>query len=185
MPSGARNLPNDVLYDTAVLYVDVNGTSTPIGASRGGFTFNPNREVRTIEYDGLTSPGVGTQRIVGTGPTMSGSLIEIGEDQFTYIAETGLSTSFQNATKRLLPKAAREIFADGDYVSYAKLVYQRANGGTAAVVFPRALCTQYELSGQDKNEATINLTLVGVRTLAQGDDDIPYYIELTGPDIDS
>ena len=185
MPSGAQDLANDVLFDTAVLYIDIAGVSTPLGASRGGLTFNPNREMRTIEYDGMTSPGVGTQRIVGTAPTITGSFIEIGETQLAEVLETGHTTQFQASTKRFLPKAARLIFADGDYVSYAKLTYQRANGGTYSVVFPRALCTQYEHTGEDKNESLVNITLVGVRTLVQGDDDIPYYIEMTGADVTS
>ena len=184
MPSGAQDLANDVLYDTAVLYIDIGGVSTPLGASRGGLTFNPNREMRTIEYDGLTSPGVGTQRIVGTAPTITGSFIEIGETQIDVI-ESGYSDQFQANVKRFLPKGAREIYADGDYVPYARLVYQRANGGTYSYVMPRALCTQYEHTGEDKNESLVNITLVGVRTLVQGDDDIPYYIEMTGSDITS
>jgi hypothetical protein len=184
MPSGAQDLANDVLYDTAVLYVDIGGTSTPIGASRGGLTFSPGREFRTIEYDGLTSPGIGTTRMVGTSPQITGTFIELSENMVG-VLEPGVTDTFQAATKRFTPKSARLIFADADHVAYARLVYQRANGGTYAYVLPRAICTTYEHTGQDKNESGVAITLMGVRTSVQGDDLIPYYIEMTGSDVTS
>lgn len=191
MPSGFTDtLPDDVLIDTGVLYVgNSNGIGiTPIGVTRGGLTFSPEKEMRNIEFDGKRGDIEQLDRITRHGGRISGTFIQLGATQIPRF-EAGVTTDSSapfatgtpaNVTTQHQPKAASTLLAAGDYITNLRLVYARRNGDYVQVRFPKALCETYEWVGEDNSEAEIAAEFVArlPLTVADTNTDAPlYYIE--------
>lgn len=196
MPSSrTATLPADILMDTAVLYVD-RGTPTPastkVGGTRGGLRFIPGTRWRNVEYDGGRTTRVGLQRITGwERPRIEGTLLQMNEDTAAML-ETGSTSATAAAvvgppaipaTTTITPKGASDPLVEDDYVANVRCVWSRGNGGTATVVFPLGWVDEYSVGSTDNNEGEFPIVIVAVQTEDQEDDEAPYYIELTGPDI--
>jgi hypothetical protein len=183
MPSGySATLPDDTLVDVAVLSRDVASTPTTFGVSRGGLTFTPTKEMRNVEFDGKRSPVAGLDRITAHGATISGTFIQFGTAQLTNLepsSSIATATSTAGTTHTLTPQPASTLIAEGDLIANLTLTYQRLGGGTVKVIFPFAICTEYELSGEDNSEAEISATFearLGATAAATSTDTAPYSI---------
>lgn len=160
--------PTGFVVDAAVLLVG----STPMGASDGGITFNPGREVRHVEFDGKTSEIAGLHRVTAYGPTITGRFKDLsGAAILRY--EPG-STSDGSSTNLFTMKPARDFWVTGDYLAAVKLKGNRTpvGGVTKALVvnFAYAYVQSYQIITLDKDEADVELTLIGV--LAPGATDL-------------
>jgi hypothetical protein len=179
MSSGyTTSLPSDVLLDTGVLYT---GGGTKVGVTRGGLKFNPNKEMRNIEFDGKRSNIEGLDRIVNHGASIEGTFIQLGLTQVPQF-EAGVTTTTPggNISKLHTPKAASLLFSAGDYINNLRLVYARQGGGFVQVRFPKALVSHYQWSGTDKSEAEVQATFesrLGSTAAASSTDTAPYVIE--------
>ncbi|HEX6576652.1 MAG TPA: hypothetical protein VF042_16910, partial [Gemmatimonadaceae bacterium] len=72
MPSSyTTDMPDDIILDSGVLYYDpvTPGTMVKFGGTRGGLTFNRNRELRNVPFDGASGATEGLQRYVDGVPT--------------------------------------------------------------------------------------------------------------------
>ena len=184
MPSGyTPSLPADVLLNTGVLYKGnaANDGQTPFGVSRGGLTFNPNKEVRNIEYDGKRAKVAGLDRVIDVNPVIEGTFIQLGTSQIP-IYESGVATSAGSApvTTKHVPQDADLLYGTSDYIDNLRLVYARQSGGFVQVRFYQALVTQYSWAGTDKSEAEIRATFEARLTAAMAasnSDQLPYIIE--------
>jgi hypothetical protein len=192
MPSSFElTLPDDILLDTAVLYYDpvTPGTMVKFGGTRGGLTFNRNRELRTVPVDGVTQAVRGIQRFIAGDATITGTVIVFGPDRLEVLepgstaAESG---SNPNAILTVTPLESRTMIPSTAYHQW-ECLWKRGNGGTFKVVFPIGLAIIDSIGSQDNNEAEspITVTCIIDEADAASSDETPagYYYEITGDDI--
>lgn len=192
MPSSfTPDLPNDIILDSAVLYYDpvTPGTMVKFGGTRGGLTFNPNEEWRSVPFDGASGENEGLHRKIDGVPTISGTVIVFGPTAMETLSPGSTSAesgSDPNAILTITPIPYRTMLATTDYHKWHCL-WRRGNGGTFKVVFPRGLATIDSIGAQDNNEGESPITVKAVNAQADidGVDEVPapYFYEVTGPDI--
>lgn len=178
-------LPNDVLLGTGILVrrpVDPEAGFSPIGVTNGGLSWNPNREVRNIPFDGKLYDVEGLDWETGGVPTFEGTFIQLGVAQIP-VFESGVTTTTPVGglvTKLHTPKQAGLVYSTGDYITNLCQVFARKSGGYVQVRMFKALCLQYEWAGQNKEEALIKATFVARQPLATAAVNLgvrPYVIE--------
>lgn len=154
-PSGYNTrTPTDILIDTGVLSYDVAAVDTVLGVSRGGLQFDPGITLHALDYDGRRSPIIGGDRISYRAPTISGSMLQLGPEDWK-IFEPGAGGT-GSAPGTVLPKLAGLSLVIGEYVKNLTLTFTRSGGGTAKIKFFYALCTKYgPVGGKDNDEAEI------------------------------
>lgn len=153
----------DVVWDHGDAYVG----NTYWGTSRGGLRFSSNKEVLYPEHDGMSAQVEGLHRTGGWDARISGTFFFSRDDRLKWL-EPGLQVTAPggNVTSRKLPKDARELYDRLDYIEDLRMV---GYGITAAgaenieqVRFPKALCTTYEIVGQDKDVWIVTAEFVAV-----------------------
>jgi len=150
------NLPADTIIESGVLF---NGP-TPVGSSAGGFKFDPGKTFAQLAYDGQKSDVQGNDRIIKWAPKITGTLIEFGgattgNQQGLLEAGSSSATHDKGATTRTQPRVAGSLFANGEYITNLRVVYERAGGGYAAVYFPIGFVAKYDLQGENAKEGKI------------------------------
>ena len=157
MPSGfTSSFPSSILYDVGVLYKH----NTKFGVSLGGLTFNPEGEIRHIEFDGQRSEIVGCHRYVAQGGTIEGEFLFTAEDMILDLLPGSTSRTSNlpsNISQRITPKDSSVLFTDDDYIHDLRLAAQRGDDWFE-VFFERAYCSQWTWTGQDKNEQKVRAT---------------------------
>lgn len=159
-------LPSDILLDSGVLYIGAAGSSSVFGAFAGGLKFDPGVTYRNADFDGKRSPVAGLDRVTMRMPKISGTCIQLSTTNIAQI-EPGAATATTGAwttSTSYAPKAAGPLVAPGDYLSNVRLIFQRggttaATGSYVQVRFPSALCTKYDMTGQDGAEVAIALEI--------------------------
>lgn len=162
------DLPNDILLDSGVLYV---GTKV-WGAFAGGLKFDPGISYRNTDFDGKRSPVKLLDRVSMRMPKISGTVIELPLATTTVAGnvpaiEPGAATNVTGAwssVSSFAPKSAGVLLVAGDYLADVRLIYQRGESTASAgkyvqVRFPAALCTKYDITGQDGSEVAIALEI--------------------------
>lgn len=159
------SLPADVLLDSGVLYVGLT-PSTVFGAFAGGLKFDPGVTYRNIDFDGKRSPVKALDRVTMRMPKISGTCIQLATTNIAQIepGATVAATGAWTSATSYAPKSAGQLLAAGDYLSDVRLVFQRggatsAVGSYVQVRFPSALCTKYDITGQDGAEVAIALEI--------------------------
>lgn len=155
-------LPTDVLLDSGVLYVG----STVFGAFAGGLKFDPGVTYRAMDFDGKRSPVKGLDRVTMRMPKITGTVIQLSTTMIAQVepgAATNATGSWTGATS-YEPKSAGQLLASGDYLSNVRAIWQRGGATASAgsyvqVRFPAALCTKYDITGQDGAEVAIALEI--------------------------
>lgn len=188
MVTGAlETLPDDVVIESGVLFVG----DTPFATSVGGLKFDPGKEIRNIPYDGKRSDVQGLDRIVGWNPRLSLTIQELGIgatgaqlatlEAGSTEAESGHIHGGNGLIQTITPKPAGEQFADGDYISDLRGVWELHGGGFVVVHFPIALCDKYgPMEGADKAEGKIPCEFKAVLSMSDAASDpgkCPYTIE--------
>jgi len=156
------SLPSDVLLDSGVLYVG----ATVFGAFAGGLKFDPGVTYRAADFDGKRSPVKGLDRVTMRMPKISGTCIQLSTTNVGQI-EPGAATAVTGAwtaSTSYAPKSAGQLLVSGDYLSDVRCIWQRGGATSSAgsyvqVRFPSALCTKYDITGQDGAEIAIALEI--------------------------
>jgi hypothetical protein len=193
MPTSyTTDLPNDILLNTGVLYYDpvTPGTMVKWGGTRGGLTFNRNREIRTVEVDGVTGGVRGIQRYIGTGDaSITGTSIVFGPARLAVLepgSETADTGTDPNVIRTITPLASNTMIPDAAYHEW-HCIWDRGNGGTFKVIFPIGVAQIDSISAADNNEGESPITIMAVSDEADAasSNQLPatYYYEITGPDI--
>jgi hypothetical protein len=130
--------PNTVLLDAGVLYI---GTAI-IGVSRGGFKFDPGKELREFEYDGRGTAAVGDHRVTKYEAVISGKLLEITAANLLKI-DAGATAATVSSVTTTTPIDAKVSMIAGGYVSDLALYVEKGDGTYRAYKFPHALCRKY------------------------------------------
>lgn len=194
MPSSrTATMPADILIDSAVLKVDrgsPSAVSTPIGASRGGLSFSPGMEMRSVEYDGRRAKKMGLDRVTSWDAKITGKMLQASPDNLKMLepGHTSVVTAGEDPkpdTQKVTPKPASTMLVQGEYLKNVRLEYRRGNGGTFAICFPFGIVTQWALAGQDNNEAEFDVTIEARGDADESDDVAPFYYEITGADIEA
>lgn len=191
-PPWDGNLPTDILVDVGALCIGANSVTPPplLGRTKGGLTFDPARDVKAEDFDGMRAVPVGMDRVTNYASTIKGKFLQVGHLTLSTI-EPGLgslSGSGQVATV-YAPKTSSAFFVAGDYLTDLRLIYRRAPGAASAffqIRFHKALVMKYNIVGKDKTalevdcefHARIDMTAANpfnsaVATL----DDPPYLLE--------
>jgi hypothetical protein len=170
----------DIILDSPILKADLTtpGTTELIGVSRGGLRFVPNKTLRNIDFDGKRAAGVGLDRIISVNPVITGSMLQVGEQDLRLL-EAGSSGTGLIVT----PKPLGQLFVVGDYHKF-ELVFDRSGGGFVTVTFPFGLVVSYELGSTDANEAEVPITIEARQNLLDASSssaEVPYTITVTDP----
>lgn len=175
MPSNYTvNLPNDTLLDAGALFVGV----TCVGATRGGLNFDPGAEVTNVDYDGKRTDQAGFDRVTGYNPVISGKLLTFGTGSISQLMPNGIS-AFGSGTGSYTVATGSTYFPAASYLNAVKLVFSRGGGGFAAVCFPQAICETWKLSGTDKKEGELDISIAArLHPTSSVPDAAPYYVAL-------
>lgn len=151
MPSGyTSSFAASILYDVAVLYKG----DTKFGVSLGGLTFNPESEIRHVEFDGMRSEIEGLHRYVAQGGTIEGEMLFTAEDMTVDLLPGSTSRTSGlpgNVSERIEPKASSSLFNNSDYINDLRMVAARGSEWFE-VHFERAYCSTWTWTTLDKNE---------------------------------
>jgi hypothetical protein len=152
--------PSEAMIDVGVLYLRSPDSSTMIGMgpSRGGLTFNPNKEMRNIEFDGKTSMIEGLDRVLRSNPQLSGGLIDFSRKSLGYY-EPGSSSADSGSAARISPINATVFLEANAYLKDVLWVSRSQDNRIKVVGFPRAIVTEYEIVGEQDNETIANVTI--------------------------
>lgn len=141
-----------------VLYTGFNtttGLGTKVGVSRGGLRFNPNHTIRNPEYDGKLANIKGLDRITFRNPTISGTIIELTEDNLVMFEPGG-------ATPTTLKDSGTFLAAATEYLENVAVAFERPDGSVFGYNLPDALVTSYEVAGQNsEGETEVAITIEG------------------------
>lgn len=155
-------LPSDILLDSGVLYVG----ATVFGAFAGGIKFDPGVTYRNAEFDGKRSPVRLLDRVTMRMPKISGTVIQLSTTNVAQIepGATVAATGAWTGSTSYTGKAAGPLLVAGDYLSDVRAIWQRGGatataGSYVQVRFPSALCTKYDVTGQDGSEVAIALEI--------------------------
>lgn len=160
MPFPGYTKPTEAMIDAGVLYLRSPETSTLIGMgpSRGGLTFNNNREIRNVEFDGKTSMLEGVDRVLRYNPQLTGGLIDFSKKSLAYY-EPGVTEGTSGSSTRLSPTDATVFLGTGAYLKDLLWISRNQDNRIKVVGFPRALVTEYEVVGEQDNETIANVTI--------------------------
>jgi hypothetical protein len=169
----------DVLLDAGALTVD----GALVGFTQGGgFDFKITRKLVQYEVEGIPADVVGLDRIIKIGAEMSGTLIEANDRVLTTL-EPGVTSDEDAAeiTTTYTPMATITTLTDGQYLANVRCSWRKLGGGFLRVTFPRAICTGYSVTGKDKAEGQIKLTIEARLASGAVVSDAPYSLELIAP----
>ena len=180
-PSGYNTrTPTDILIDTGVLSYELTLVDTVLGVSRGGLQFDPGITIHQLDYDGRRSPIIGGDRISYRASTISGSMLQLGPEDWKLFEPGGSGVG--SAPGTVIPKLAGLALLIGEYVKNLTLTFTRSAGGTVKIRFPYALCVKYgPVGGKDNNEAEIAVNFearLDRADVANVDGTVPYVITL-------
>jgi hypothetical protein len=153
--------PTEAMIDAGVLYLRDPANTTVmvgIGPSRGGLTFNPNREMRNVEFDGKAAMIDGLDRVLRTNPQLTGGLIDFSRKSLGYY-EPDSTSGDSGSVGRISPIDATVFLAAGAYLKDVMWISRNQDNSITAVGFPRALVTEYEVVGEQDNETIANVTI--------------------------
>lgn len=156
------SLPSDILLDSGVLYVG----ATVFGAFSGGIKFDPGVTFRNAEFDGKRSPVRLLDRVTMRMPKISGTVIQLSTTNVAQVepGATVATTGAWTGSTSYTGKVAGPLLVAGDYLSEVRAIWQRGGATASAgsyvqVRFPSALCTKYDITGQDGSEIAIAIEI--------------------------
>ena len=155
--------PSELLIDVGVLYGRLDGygsTLLGVGATRGGLTFNPNRALRNVPFDGKQADIEGLDRYVADGaPTLVGNLLDFSRKALG-ILEPGSTSEDSGSMARIEPLGNSVFLEEGAYIADLLWIRRMKDSTLIDVIgFPRAIVTQYEEKGEEKNEIVAAVTI--------------------------
>lgn len=149
------DFPSDVLLSTGILLVG----DEKFGGTLGGITFNPNREIANLDFDGKRAPVAGLDRVGMRRAVLSGTAQRLGVSDLEQFEPGGSSDSGWSAGAQYVPAKAGPLYTSGMYLSNVRAVWQRGNGEYFQVRFPKALITTWQVSDNDPQAAQVQFEI--------------------------
>lgn len=157
----STTVPDEILLNPAVLYV---GT-TVWGVTRGGVQWDPGITHRDVPFDGKRSPVKGLVGIETYAPKMTFTVLQLGTAAEVQRLHPGATTATSTDTKIttvITPKDAGDLFADGDYLTDVRAIWELGDGTYFAIYLPSAYCSKPAINGADTGEGEIPVELSAV-----------------------
>jgi hypothetical protein len=151
-------IPSDVLLDSGVLNIG----AALFSATMGGLKYDPGMTRRNIEFDGKRSDVALLDRNVMFKPKMTGTIIQVPNTTMLQVeggGVTGTVTGGPTSATQVVAKQGGVMYAAGDYLTNARMIFERADGTYWQVRFPKALVTKWDLAGVDKEEGKWNIEI--------------------------
>lgn len=197
---GAWTANTDDLTDgsdlTTATFTDSTASMTKFGGTRGGLTFNKNREMRHVDYDGASGETAGLHRVVGGNPTITGTTLLFASPSRLAAVEPGSTSAITgtapNALLTVTPIPYRRMLSVTDYHRWEciwarGIKFSDGTPGTFKVIFPMGLADIASLDAKDNNEGESPITVKAVNDPddIDGVQEVPaqWFYEVTGPDI--
>lgn len=181
--SYAATMPNDILVDVATLSRKVGEAQVVFAVSRGGIPFRVQDEIQNIDFDRKRYPIAGLDRKINGMAEISGRFIIIGSDQLADLMPGATVTTAAGppAVDTITPHEMSTLIAEGDLITELTWKANRLGGGFVSIVFDLALCTQWEITGEDKNVMEVQATFqprLKSTDAASSLDTVPWHIEV-------
>jgi hypothetical protein len=145
-----------LIFNTAVLTVG----SALVGVSRGGGpSFDPGRQIRQADFDGLVTPITENDRIIGYQSKITGTFLEASD---TNIGRFELGQALTGTpTEILTPVPVAQVLkkASSNYLADVRMIAERGDGKLYAVHFAYGLVTSYSAKANDKGEGEFQITI--------------------------
>jgi hypothetical protein len=165
---------DDVLLDSGVLTV----SGLVVGYTQGGgFKFDLERKLVQYEVEGVPTDLVGFERILSIRARFTGTLIE-ADDRVMQTLEPGVASATDGDTTTYTPLGTLTTLTAGQYLTDAWVTWRKLGGGHLRVRFPKAICTQWGVTGKDKAEGQIAVTIEARLASGAAVTDAPYAVDL-------
>jgi hypothetical protein len=154
--------PTQAMVDAGVLYLRDTTTLVGVGATRGGLTFSPGREMRNIEFDGKTTAIEGGDRVLRYEATISGSMIDFSAKSLSYYEPGSTATTQGTApatVTRISPLGATTFLTANAYLKDVMWISRNQDNSITVVGFPSGLVTEFEIASEQDSEAVANITI--------------------------
>lgn len=150
-------------------------TPTPFGATRGGFTVDPQIAIEPIDVDGALSPVLGLDRTASFAPIISGEILELA-NQTTLRNALGAADITETASGlyKIKPRSGVQL---SDYLGNIAILASTSNSNTSdlwVIVLDNPLGGIQAHQMQRGNANGIPVTFTGHSSLTS-----PYVIPIT------
>jgi len=151
--------PEEFLVDAGLIMV--GGISSAFGATVGGISWDPGKDVRSIPFDGKSSEQVGLQRTLKYDAKLSGK-IKRGGPAFLSALEPGSSSDGSSGSDGNVVTLldARTPWVEGDYLADVFYIGRQENGVIMYVRMPFAFVSKYKLATKDNDEAEWDIEIM-------------------------
>lgn len=149
------DFPSDVLLSTAALYIG----DDVFGGTLGGLTFNPNRELTNIDFDGKRAMIAGLDRIVRRRAVFSGTAQKLGVSDLEVFEPGGSSTSGWSSGDAYVPVQAGPLYTSEMYLDNVAMRWMRGNGEYFQVRFPKAVVTTWQVADTTDQAAGMQIEI--------------------------
>jgi len=151
--------PTNLMIDAGVLYVGASPLG--MGATRGGIKFDPGAEMRNVPFDGKTTDIAGLDRVTAYNAKFTGKMIDLSGPSLQRL-NPGSTSSDSGSEHIITPIDATVMLAAGDYLTDVKWIGRAQTGGTVEVLFAHAIVEKFSVSGTDKAEAEVDISIKAV-----------------------
>lgn len=151
--------PASPLVNAGVVYV--GETAVGMGATEGGLTFDPGKEIRNVPFDGKTTDVAKLDRVIVYNSRITGRFKDISETFIGYL-EPGSASDGSAGKNTITPKTAHSFFQSGDYLRNVTFVGLCGDGSTRRVFMAWALVESYTLATTDKEEGLFDISIKAV-----------------------
>jgi hypothetical protein len=193
-------LVSDVVLDVGVFQQG----STLLGATRGGASLRIEKRWASLTFDGMRTPVVATDRLVGVVATIEATFLPLGESAIqwyesqasgtllgglgiyqlssaTAYALTSAAAYAMTSSSPGVPDDAGVLLAANRYLTDFRWIANQGDGGTVTHVFPFAkVVSAVSVKGTDGDVAEVRVTIearLGTAAAASSTDTAPYTIE--------
>jgi hypothetical protein len=160
MPFPGYVAPKGFGVDAGVLYV---GTSpVGMGATEGGLTFDPGKEIGHPTFDGMTSEIAGLHRVLDySANKISGDMLDLSGTAIGRY-EPGSASDGSTGTNTITPIDATVFLAQGNYLRGVTYIGRRSDGKTIQVYMDWALIKKYTVKSAPKKEMLVSIEITAV-----------------------
>jgi hypothetical protein len=155
LSSYTPEFPSDVRLSTGVLYIG----DDVFGGTLGGISFNPNKEVVNLDFDGKRAPIAGIDRTARRRGVLSGTAQTLGVSDLEKFEPGGSSDSGWSGGAAYIPPQAGPLYESGMYLTNVRAVWQRGNGQLFQVRMPKALITTWQSADNGDQAAGIQFEI--------------------------
>lgn len=152
--------PSGFGVDAGVVYVGT--TPVGMGATEGGLTFDPGKEIGHPTFDGMTSEIAGLHRVLDySANKLSGDMLDLSGVAIGRY-EPGSTSSSTSGTNTITPIDATVFLQSGDYLRAVTFIGRRSDGKTIQVYMDWAIIKKYTVKSAPKKETLVSIEIAAV-----------------------